>query len=137
MLDVHTPLAGDISGGLVRYSFEAKLEQRLTFLEKWGGMAVSPLEVEVLERGLASFPCERPAAPYQETRKPVVSPVVGWAGLVLLHRLWGLVGLAGLVLTALILGRVRLRDGHRGIGAECGGLDGGGSAWSGFLRRKQ
>jgi choloylglycine hydrolase len=121
MLDVHTPLAGDISGSLGSYSFEAKLGQRLTFLEKWGGMAVSPLEDEVLERGLASFPYERPAAPYQEERRPLVSPVVGWASLTVLHRFWWLGGLAALGIATVAAARVRGRDRRRELRRESNG----------------
>lgn len=60
-------------------------------------MDISPLEVEVLERGMTSFSCPPSAVPYQEERKPLLSPLIGWAGLALVHRLWpaGLVVLLG------------------------------------------
>jgi len=74
---------------------------------------VSPLEVEVLERGVTSFPCERPAAPYQEERMLMVSPLVGWAALALLHRLWPVGVLVGLGVAALVVWRVQTR-GRRG-----------------------
>jgi choloylglycine hydrolase len=109
MLDVHAPLAGNISHKLGRYTFGANLQHTLNFLEKWGGTELSPLEVEVLERGVASFPCERPAAPYQEERKLMVAPLVGWTALALLHRLW-LVGVAvGFGVAALVVWRVQAR----------------------------
>jgi len=113
MLDVHAPLAGDISDSLGRYTFEANLQCTLNFLEKWGGAAPSPLEVEVLERGVASFPCERPAAPYQEEKKLIVSPLVGWAALALLHRLWPVGVVVGLGVAALVIWRVRARGRRR------------------------
>ena len=70
---------------------------------------MSPLEVEVLERGVTSFPCERPAAPYQEKRKLMVSPLVGWATLALLHRLWPVGVVVGLGVAALVVWRVQTR----------------------------
>jgi len=113
MLDVYAPLSGDISHELDRYTFEANLQHTLHFLEQWGSVDVSPLEVEVLGRGMTSFPCERPAAPYQEERKLIVSPVVAWAGLALFHRLW-LVGIVvGLGVAALVVWRAQA-GGRRG-----------------------
>jgi choloylglycine hydrolase len=113
MLDVHAALSGDVSDNLGRYTFEANLQHTLNFLEKWGGAQLSPLEVEVLERGLASFPCKRPAAPYQEERKPIVSPVVAWAALALLHRLWAVGAVVGLAFAATIVLWVHARDRRR------------------------
>lgn len=88
MLDVHAPLFGDVSDRLGHYTFDANLQHTLNFLAKWGHAGPSDLEVEVLERGLQSFACERPAAPYQEEKGRLLSPVVGWAALALLHRYW-------------------------------------------------
>jgi choloylglycine hydrolase len=112
MLDVHAPLAGNISHKLGRYTFGANLQHTLNFLEKWGGTELSPLEVEVLERGVASFPCERPAAPYQEERKLMVAPLVGWTALALLHRLWLVGVVVGLGVAALFVWRVQARGGR-------------------------
>jgi choloylglycine hydrolase len=103
MLDVHAPLAGDISNKLGRYAFDTNLRYTLNFLERWGGTGPSPLEVEVLERGVTSFPCERPAAPYQEEKERLLPPVVGWAALALLHRFWPLVLALGLGIAALVV----------------------------------
>jgi penicillin V acylase-like amidase (Ntn superfamily) len=109
MLDVHAPLSGNIGDRLGHYTFEANLQHTLNFLDKWGGTELSTLEVEVLERGLTSFHCERPAAPYQEEKEWLLPPVIGWAGLTLLHRLW-LVGLVlGLGVVGLVVWRVRVR----------------------------
>jgi penicillin V acylase-like amidase (Ntn superfamily) len=113
MLDVHAPLSGDISDKLGRYTFEANLQHTLSFLEKWGGTELSPLEVEVLERGVSTFRCERPAAPYQDESRLTVSPLVGWAALALLHRLWPVGVAVGLGVAALLVWRVRAR-GRRG-----------------------
>jgi len=66
MHDVHAPLAGDISDKLGRYSFDANLEHTLSYLEKWGGTELSAFEVEVLERGIDTFTCERTPLQYQE-----------------------------------------------------------------------
>jgi penicillin V acylase-like amidase (Ntn superfamily) len=113
MLDVHAPLAGDISDQLGRYTFAANLQHTRDFLDQWGGTDLSPLEVEVLERGLASFSCERPPAPYQEARARLVSPLVGWAALALLHRLWPLAAVLGVGAVALAAGQLRARARRR------------------------
>jgi choloylglycine hydrolase len=107
MLDVHALLSGDVSDKLGRYTFEANLQHTLNFLEKWAGIDLSPFEVEVLERGLASFPCERPAAPYQEARELLVPPVVTWAALALGHRLWPVGVVVAFGVVALIVWRRR------------------------------
>ena len=98
MLDVHAPLSGDISGRLEPFNFEENLLATQNFLEKWGG--VSPLQAETLERGADSWDCMNPATPYQEERKLLWSPVVGWAARALLHRYWpvGVVLLLGVVI---------------------------------------
>jgi penicillin V acylase-like amidase (Ntn superfamily) len=110
MLDVHAPLSGDVSDKLGQYTFEANLQHTLNFLQKWGDAELSPLEVEVLERGLTSFPCERPAAPYQEEKKRMVSPLVGWVALAMLHRLWPVGVVVALGVAALVVWRVQARS---------------------------
>jgi choloylglycine hydrolase len=118
MLDVHsfgytqgegTPLSGDVSEGLGSYTFEANLQYTLNFLEKWERVALSPFKVEVLERGLTGFPCERPAAPYQEAKARAISPLVGWVARALLHRLWPWGVVVGLGIVAIIVWRVMQR----------------------------
>jgi choloylglycine hydrolase len=106
MLDVHTPLSGNISDRLGRYTFDANLQHTLNFLEKWGGTELSALEVEVLARGLGTFGCERPVTPYQEETQLSLSPVVGWAVLAVFHRLWPAVIVLGLGVAALVVWRV-------------------------------
>jgi hypothetical protein len=106
-LDVHAPLAGDVSDQLGRYDFDANLHHTLNFLEKWGGADLSAFEVEILERGLETFACENPAVPSQEERDLLVSPLVGWAALALLHRLWPLGVAAGLGSVALAVWRAQ------------------------------
>ena len=103
----------DISDKLGWYTFGANLQHTLKFLEKWRGTELSPLEVEVLERGLRSFPCEQLAAPYQEEKRLMVPPLVGWAALALLHRLWPLGVVVGLSVVVLVVWRVQTR-GQRG-----------------------
>jgi hypothetical protein len=109
MLDVHAPLSGDVSDTLGRYTFVANLQHTLSFLDKWGQAGLSEFEVEVLERGLEAFACERPAAPYQEEKGRLLSPVVGWAALALLHRYWPILLALGLGLAALVVWRRRAR----------------------------
>jgi hypothetical protein len=88
MLDLYAPLSGDVTTQLEPFAFDTTLQHTLSFLDQWGGTDISPLEVEVLERGMTSFACAPSAAPYQEERKPLLSPLIGWAGLALVHRLW-------------------------------------------------
>jgi len=111
MLDVHAPLSGDVSDQLERYTFQANLEHTRSFLAKYGRPQVSPLELEVLERGIGSFSCGT-AASYQEERQRMVSPLVGWTALALFHRLWLLVVIVGIGVTALIVWRVQARSRH-------------------------
>jgi penicillin V acylase-like amidase (Ntn superfamily) len=112
-LDVHAPLAGDVSDQLGRYTFDANLQHTLNFLEKWGGTDLSALEVEVLERGLDTFACQDPAVPSQEERELLLPPVVGWAALALLHRLWPIGVAVGLGVVALSAWRAQARRRRR------------------------
>lgn len=109
MLDVHAPLSGDVSDKLGRYTFAANLQHTLSFLQQWGGAELSAFEVEVLERGLEGFSCERPAAPYQEEKGRLLPPVVGWAALALLHRCWPALLAVGLGTAALAVWQARRR----------------------------
>jgi len=113
MLDVHAPLFGDVSDRLGHYTFAANLQHTLNFLSKWGHAGLSDLEVEVLERGMQSFACERPAAPYQEEKGRLLSPVVGWVALVLLHRYWPALILLGMGIGVLVVWRRRAQRRRR------------------------
>ena len=86
MLDVHAPLSGDVSDKLGPYSFAANLQSTLSFVDKSRETDLSEFEIEVLERGVEIFACERPAAPYQEEKERLLPPVVGWAARALLYR---------------------------------------------------
>ena len=112
MLDVHAQLSGDISDKLGQYTFEANLRSTLNYLEKYGGVEISELEVEVLERGISTFPCEQPPTPYQEEIKLLVSPVVGWAALTLFHRYWFVGIILGIGIVTLAIWRIKLRSRH-------------------------
>ena len=108
MLDVHAPLAGEVNADLEPFSFSTNLKQVKSFIEKWGG-DFSSLELEVLEHGLATFACKDTTAPQQEAIQALIPPVVVWAAITALHRLWP----AGLLLAAGIVGLVvwKARDG--------------------------
>jgi penicillin V acylase-like amidase (Ntn superfamily) len=108
MLDVHAPLSGDVHQALESYSFEDNLRHTLHFIDKWEG-DFPPLLVEVLERGFQSFPCEQRAAPYQEESKRLIPPVVGWAVLALLYRIWPLGIVLGLGIVAVVVWRQMAR----------------------------
>jgi choloylglycine hydrolase len=109
MLDINAPLAGDISDKLDRFSFDANLESTLSYLQTVEGFEPSAFEVEVLERGVTSFSCERPVALSQYEQERLLPPIVGWAALALFHRYWpvGVVLLLGI--TVLVGWRVRAR----------------------------
>ena len=117
MLDVHAPLSGDISDKLGEYAFETNLAYTLNFLNKHGNAGLSAFEVEVLERGVASFACEPQAVPYQDETTSTVSPVVGWAALALLYRYWPVLLVLGLGIAAWVTwrrrGASRARRQHR------------------------
>jgi penicillin V acylase-like amidase (Ntn superfamily) len=112
-LDVHAPLSGDVSDQLVSPTFETNLQYTQNFLAKWGGIDLSPLEVEVLERGLTSFPCVRQVVPFQEETGRLVSPLVGWAALALWHHLWPILGAVGLGVVGLVVWRTQARRRRR------------------------
>jgi choloylglycine hydrolase len=112
-LDVHAPLAGDVSDQLRRYDFDANLQHTLNFLAKWGGADLSALEVEVLERGLEAFACQDPAVPYQEEREVLLPPLLGWAARALLHRLWPVGVAVSLGVVALTVWRAPFRNRRR------------------------
>jgi penicillin V acylase-like amidase (Ntn superfamily) len=112
-LDVHAPLAGDVSDQWGRYDFDANLQHTLNFLEKWGGTDLSALEVEVLERGLGAFACHDPAVPSQEERELSLPPLVGWMTRTLLHRLWPVGVALGLGVVVLSVWRAPFRGRRR------------------------
>ena len=109
ILDVHAPLAGDVSGQLGRFSFEANLEHTWNFLDKWEGIELSAFEVEVLERGLASFACDEQATPTQAEVDPLLSPLVGWVALTLAHRVWPVGIVVVLAVVGIVVRRVQAR----------------------------
>jgi choloylglycine hydrolase len=112
-LDVHAPLTGDVDDALRPFSFEANLEHTRNFLDKWDNIELSAFEVEILERGLASFSCDEQATPYQAEVDPVLSPLVGWVALTLLHRLWPVGVVAALAVAGIVVWRVQIR--RRGL----------------------
>jgi hypothetical protein len=109
MLDINTPLAGDISDKLDRYSHDANLESTLNYRRKLRGPEVDAFGEEVMARGFESFACERTVLQYQEEQERLLPPVVGWAALAVLHRYWpvGVVFLLGVAV--LVWRRVRAR----------------------------
>ena len=113
MLDIHAPLEGDISHKLERFSFDANLRQTLNFLNQWGANVMPEWKVEVLERGVTSFPCKQPSTPYQAEIKPLIPPVVGWAALALLYRFWWVGILVGLCLTTLVAWQIKVHGTKR------------------------
>ena len=93
--DIHADLSGDISDAFSPYSHRAGVEHTLGFLDRYTRVAYSPLEIEVLLRGMASFPCRKDALVGQTGAPPALEdgnlllpPHVVWAGLAVLHWVW-------------------------------------------------
>jgi choloylglycine hydrolase len=95
MLDVHADLSGDISNDLMPYSHKVSLKHTIAFFEKYARLDYPPLLLEVLLRGLESFPCKEGDASVQtgtllsqEHGGPLLPPRVTWVGLAIFHRMW-------------------------------------------------
>jgi penicillin V acylase-like amidase (Ntn superfamily) len=93
--DIHANLSGDISANFVPYSHRAGVEHTLSFLDGYTRLEYPPLMVEVLLRGMASFPCRRDAAigqagapPALEEANLLLPPPVLWAGLAIFYWVW-------------------------------------------------
>jgi penicillin V acylase-like amidase (Ntn superfamily) len=104
--DIHADFSGDVSDEFAPYSHRAGVEHTLGFLDRYTRVQYSPLEIEILLRGMSSFPC-RKGAPIGQSGAPstledgdlLLPPHVLWAGLAALHWVWPV----WVVLTALSL----------------------------------
>jgi penicillin V acylase-like amidase (Ntn superfamily) len=93
--DIHADLSGDISDEFAPYSHRAGVDHTLDFLNQYTRVQYSPLEIEVLLRGMASFPC-RKDAPIGQAGSPLaleegnllLPPPVLWAGLAIFYWVW-------------------------------------------------
>jgi len=93
--DIHADLSGDISDDFVPYSHRASVDHTLAFFEKYDRLEYPPLVVEVLLRGMASFPCRKDAPIGQAGAPPALEegdlllpPPVLWAGLAVFYWVW-------------------------------------------------
>jgi len=93
--DIHADLSGDVSDAFAPYSHRAGVEHTLGFLNRYTRVEYSRLEIEVLLRGLTSFPCRKDGAVGQAGALPALedgnlrlSPLVRWAGLAIFHWVW-------------------------------------------------
>ncbi|NIV27995.1 MAG: hypothetical protein GWN58_00365, partial [Anaerolineae bacterium] len=93
--DIHADLAGDVSDEFAPYSHRAGVEHTLGFLDQYTRVQYSPLEIQILLRGMASFPCRKDAPIGQAGAPPALEggdlllpPHVLWAGLAVLHWVW-------------------------------------------------
>ena len=93
--DIHANLAGDVSADFVPYSHRAGVEHTLSFLDGYTRLEYPPFMVEVLLRGMASFPCRRDAPigqagapPALEEGNLLLPPHVLWAGLAIFYWVW-------------------------------------------------
>jgi choloylglycine hydrolase len=115
--DVHADLSGDISDKFVPYSHQAGVDHTLGFLEQYTRVEYSALELEVLLRGMASFPCRKdtpigqagaPAA--LEDGNPLLPPPVLWAGLAVFFWVWPVWALLTLLSLAYVIWRMARGD---------------------------
>jgi penicillin V acylase-like amidase (Ntn superfamily) len=93
--DIHAELSGDISDKFAPYSHRASVEHTLAFLERYERTGYPPLVVEVLIRGMSSFPCRKDAPIGQASTPPaleegdlLIPPPVLWAGLAIFYWVW-------------------------------------------------
>jgi len=93
--DIHADLSGDISDEFVPYSHRASVEHTLAFVERYERVDYPPLLVEVLIRGMSSFPCRKDAPieqvgapPTLEEGKLLLPPPVLWAGSAIFYWVW-------------------------------------------------
>jgi len=91
MIDVHKNISGDITDDLVVYDHSASLKHTIRFFSDYAGASMSPFVVEILLRGVESFPCQdiegiQPGN--LERYRPLVPPTIIWAGLTVLYRYW-------------------------------------------------
>jgi choloylglycine hydrolase len=93
--DIHAELSGDISDKFVPYSNRASVDHTLAFLERYERAGYPPLVVEVLIRGMSSFPCRKDAPIGQAGAPPgleegnlLIPPPALWAGLAIFYWVW-------------------------------------------------
>ena len=89
LLDVHTDLSGDVSDDFVAYTHQASFTHTRNFFSQYQGVSVPPLLADTLLWGLESFPCQDGDISTQADLvlyHPLIPPTVGWAGLMILHR---------------------------------------------------
>jgi hypothetical protein len=68
MLDVHTPLAGDVTRSFHDYSHAEVRDQLMWFMDFWS-VNITPDGVDALLRHFESFPCEPPQLVRRGTRR--------------------------------------------------------------------
>ena len=111
--DIHADLSGDISDEFAPYSHRAGVEHTLGFLDEYTRLEYPPLVVEVLLRGMASFPCRKDAPigqagapPALEEGSLLLPPPVLWAGLAVFYWVWPVWVLLTLLSLAYVIWRM-------------------------------
>jgi hypothetical protein len=79
MMDIHADGSGDVSGELELYDHKVSLNHTIDFFEEYERLDYPPVLLEVLLRGLESFPCMeeevqdgRISFPYRESYDPLL-----------------------------------------------------------------
>lgn len=91
MIDVHKNVSGDITDDLVEYDHNASFKHTARFFSNYEEASMSPILVEILLRGVESFPCQDEESISQvnlEGYYTIVPPTIVWAGLTVLHRMY-------------------------------------------------
>ncbi len=121
MLNIHADLAGEVNDHLVPYSHKASLTHSLIFFTEYPGVRMQPILVEVMLRGMESFPCadgEAPAPGELERYNPLLPPTVKWAGMTIWHYAWPILVILGVLALAFLLRRrkkkVEMEGGQNG-----------------------
>ncbi|NIM92248.1 MAG: PDZ domain-containing protein [Anaerolineales bacterium] len=110
MIDVHAGLSGDISGDLEKYSHEMSFNHTIQFMELYERLDYPPILIEVLLRGLESFPCKEGDNSVQDEPQslevfggPLIPPRITWVGLTIFHNGWPFWTLMTLVSLAYVI----------------------------------
>jgi penicillin V acylase-like amidase (Ntn superfamily) len=95
MMDVHVAGSGDVSGELELYDHKVSLNHTIHFFEEYEGLDYPAVLLEVLLRGLESFPCMeeevqdgRISLPYMENYNPLLPVRVTYIARAIILNAW-------------------------------------------------
>jgi len=95
MLDVHEAGSGDISGQFELYDHKTSLSHTVSFMDDYPRLDYPTILLEILLRGLESFPCMQEEIqdgsillPFQEYHDPLLPVRVTWAARAIFLNIW-------------------------------------------------